>query len=207
METSAIGCLAWLHLDISGSLNNCRFYMLMHEAPTWFLHIQRYQNAINQGSHPIDNLQNYCLGTRYGARSRSGPVPMTVNFTRSLSSWPRKIFWAQFSPYSGRFQHSNCLQSFCELKAHFFWEEGRSVDRKRRCMARKGEPLIEWPVLICCAVVHRSSKSVRIFLFLIYQRNSSINKTLMQQRRKGPRRYHSLRCIAYLAVGCRAHFS
>ena len=52
METSAIGWPPWLitswYLLISEQL-----YMLMHEAMTWFLQIQRYQNGINQGGHPI----------------------------------------------------------------------------------------------------------------------------------------------------------
>ena len=52
METSAIGWPPWLitfwYLLISEQL-----YMLMHEAMTWFLQIQRYQNGVNQGGHPI----------------------------------------------------------------------------------------------------------------------------------------------------------
>ena len=52
METSAIGWPPWLitfwYLLISEQL--C---LLMHEALTWFLQIQRYQNGINQGGHPI----------------------------------------------------------------------------------------------------------------------------------------------------------
>ena len=52
MKTSAIGWPPWLitfwYLLISEQL-----YMLMHETMTWFLQIQRYQNGINQGGHPI----------------------------------------------------------------------------------------------------------------------------------------------------------
>ena len=52
METSAIGWPPWLitfwYLLISEQL-----HMPMHEAMTWFLQIQRYQNGINQGGHPI----------------------------------------------------------------------------------------------------------------------------------------------------------
>ena len=52
METSAFGWPPWLitfwYLLISEQL-----YMLTHCALTWFLQIQRYQNGIKQGGHPI----------------------------------------------------------------------------------------------------------------------------------------------------------
>ena len=138
--------------------------------------------------HPPFNRQIAKLlsGNEVRGKVAIGAVQMTVNFIRSLSSWLRKIFSAQFSPDLGRFQRSRTIcRASASSRRIFLEEEGRSVDRNDGAWPARGKPLIEWPVLICCAVV-RSSKSVGFFLFLIYQRNYS--KTL---RRKGPGRYHS----------------
>ena len=52
IETSAIGWPPWL-ITFWYPLISEQLHMLMHEALTWFLQIQRYQNVINQGGHPI----------------------------------------------------------------------------------------------------------------------------------------------------------
>ena len=113
------------------------------------------------------------------------------NFTRSLSSWPRKNFEHSFLRIR---EGSNAQQLFAELlraqDAFFSGNKADLLTGNDGGRPARGKPLIEWPVLICCAIVHHSSKSV-FFLFLMYQRNSSITKTLMQQIRKSPGRYHS----------------
>ena len=52
MEASAIGWQPWL-ITFWYLLISEQMYLLMHEALPWFLQIQRYQNGINQGGHPI----------------------------------------------------------------------------------------------------------------------------------------------------------
>ena len=93
------------------------------------------------------------------------------------------------------------LQIFCELKTHFFGEEGRPFRQETTVHApRWGRR--RWRGMPCsCAVVHRLSKAVSIFFFLIMlSRKSSISKTLMQQRRRG----HA--CAVLIArLVCRAH--
>ena len=120
-------------------------------------------------------------------------VQMTVNFTRSLSRWPRKVFWAHFSPDLGRFQRSRCIcRASASSRRIFFGEEGRPFWQKRRCMARKGEALIK--LGLSCFAVQQFIARLKVcvsFYFLIFQRNSSLTKTLMQQRQKGPGRCHS----------------
>ena len=59
-------------------------------------------------------------------------------------------------------------------------------------MARKGEAVIE--LGLSCFAVQQFIARLKVcvsFYFLIFQMNSSVTKTQMQQRRKGPGRYHS----------------
>ena len=51
METSVIGWPPW-SITFRYLLSE-QLYMLLHEALTCYLQIQRYQNVINQGGHPI----------------------------------------------------------------------------------------------------------------------------------------------------------
>ena len=78
METSAIGWPPWLitfwYLLISEQL-----YMLMHEAMTWFLQIQRYQNGINQGGHPNALVS----------------MATTLSETRLYSPFDTKNYWKE----------------------------------------------------------------------------------------------------------------
>ena len=97
----------------------------------------------------IDNLQNYCLGTRYGTRSR-------WRLCRRLAiDMVLKIF---LSTISSRFGDVLTLtiyrQTFCEFKTplFFFEEKGRFFDRKRRCMAGNGDAVDG----VACLVLVRS---------------------------------------------------
>ena len=87
-----------------------------------------------------------------------------VNFTRSLSTWSRKV--------------SDLPTDLLRVQDPFFFRGKRAdlFDRKRR-----------WCGMACsCVVFHRLSKAVSIFFFkLMLSRKSSISKTLMQQRRRG----------------------
>ena len=68
-------------------------------------------------------------------------VQMTVNFTRSLWSWPRKkLLSTVFSGFGKVPTLTNYLQSFCELKAHFFSrKKADPLTGNEQCMACKGE--------------------------------------------------------------------
>ena len=142
-------------------------------------------------SSRIDNLQNYCLGTRYGARSRSWlcrRLSLTHSFAIDMVS---KSFLSTISSRFGDVLTLTIyLQIFCEFKTHFFsGKKADLFDRKR-----------QWRGMACsCAVVHRLSKAVSIFFFKpMLSRKSSISKTLMQQRRRG-------HACAVLPVWCAGH--
>ena len=98
-----------------------------------------------------------------------------VNFTRSLSTWFRKV---SLSTISSRFGDvltlTIYLQVFCEFKTHIFsGKKADLFDRKRRCMARNGDAVDG----VACLVLVRSSiayltlwASSFFFFFLIMLR-------------------------------------
>ena len=102
----------------------------------------------------IDNLQNYCLGTRYGARSWS-----RLRRSCQLRSFAiDMVLKSLLSTVSSRFGDvltlTIYLQIFCEFKTHFWGGGGEAnlFDRKRRCMARNGDVVDG----VACLVVVRS---------------------------------------------------
>ena len=138
------------------------------------------QSSVCPESSPpvIDNLQNYCLGTRYGARSRSRLCRrLSISLVRYRHGL-EKFLEHHFIPIRRRFNPHDLPTDLLRVQDPFFFSGKKAdlFDRKRR-----------WRCMACsCAVVHRLSKAVSIFFFkLMLSRKSSISKTLMQQRRRG----------------------
>ena len=74
--------------------------------------------------HRIDNLQNYCLGTRYGARSRSRLCRrLSISLVRYRHGL-EKFLEHHFIPIRGRFNpHDLPTRSSASSRPTFFGEE------------------------------------------------------------------------------------
>ena len=142
-------------------------------------------------SFVIDNLQNYCLGTRYGARLRSRLCRrLSISLVRYRHGL-EKFLEHHFIPIRRRFNPHDLPTDLLRVQDPFFF-------RGRRLIFSTGN--VDGRGMACsCAVVHRLSKAVSIFFFkLMLCRKSSISKTLMQQRRRG-------HACAVLPVWCAGH--
>ena len=129
-------------------------------------------------TQPIDNLQNYCLGTRYGARSRSRLCRRLLISLVRYRHGLKKFLEHHFIPIRRRFNPHDLPSDLLRVQDPFFsGKKADLFDRKRR-----------WRGMACsCAVVHRLSlsKAVSIFFLIMLSRKSSLSKTLMQKRRRG----------------------
>ena len=106
----------------------------------------------------IDNLQNYCLGTRYGARLRSRLCRrLSISLVRYRHGL-EKFLEHHFIPIRRRFYPHDLPTDLLRGQDPFFFSGRRPIrlfDRKRR-----------WRGMACsCAVVHHLSKAVSIFFF------------------------------------------
>ena len=112
----------------------------------------------------IDNLQNYCLGTRYGARSR-------WRLCRRLAiDMVLKIFLSTISSRFGDVLTLTIyLQTFCEFKTPFFFRGKRPIFRQEATVHGRQWGRRRWRGMSCsCAVVHRLCKAVSIFFFFFF---------------------------------------
>ena len=115
----------------------------------------------------IDNLQNYCLGTRYGARSRSRLCRRLsislVRYRRGLE----KFLEHHFIPIRRRFNPHDLPTDLLRVQDPFFFgEEGRSFRQETTVHGPQWGGR-RWRGMSCsCAVVHRLSKAVSIFFFI-----------------------------------------
>ena len=152
----------------------------------------------------IDNLQNYGLGMRYGARLRSR---LCRRLSTSLVRYRHgldKFLEHRFIPIRRSFNPHDLPADLLQVQDPFFsGKEANLFDRKRRCMARNRDAIDG----VTCLVVVRSfiaylnlwASFFFFFFFLIMlSRKSSISKTLMQQRRRG-------HACAVLPVWCAGH--
>ena len=103
---------------------------------------------------PIDNLQNYCQGTRYGARSRSRLCRRLSSSLVRYRHGLEKFLEHHFIPIRRRFNPHDLPTDLLRVQGPFFsGKKADLFDRKRR-----------WRGMACsCAVVHRLSKAVSIF--------------------------------------------
>ena len=89
---------------------------------------------------PIDNLQNYCLGTRYGARSRSWLCRrLSISLVRYRHGL-EKFLEHHFIPIRRRFNPHDLPTDLLQVQEPIL--SGKKADlfeRKRRSMARNGD--------------------------------------------------------------------
>ena len=126
-------------------------------------------------------LTKLLSGERGTGKVAIAAMQMIVNFTRSLSRWPRKVFEHSFLLIR---EGSNARRSVSRASASsrriFYGKKGRSIWQETTVHdPQLREAVIESPVLFCCAVVHRSFN----FFFLIFQRNSSTVKPALNDHR------------------------
>ena len=115
---------------------------------TWFTPVAPFE---------IDKLQNYCLGTRYGARLRSRLCRrLSISLARCRHGL-EKFLEHHFIPIRIRFNPHDLPTDLLRVQDPFFsGKKADLFDRKRR-----------WRGMACsCAVVHRLSEAVSIFFFL-----------------------------------------
>ena len=115
--------------------------------------------------HPIDNLQNYCLGTRYGARSRSRLCRrLSISLVRCRHDL-EKFLEHHFIPIRRRFNPHDLPTDLLRVQDPFFGEEGRSF-RKETTVHGPQWGRRRRRVMSCsCAVVLCISKAMSIFFF------------------------------------------
>ena len=101
----------------------------------------------------IDNLQNYCLGMRYGARLRSR---LCRRLSTSLVRYRHgldKFLEHRFIPIRRSFNPHDLPADLLRVQDPFFsGKEADLFDRKRRCMARNRDAIDG----VTCLVVVRS---------------------------------------------------
>ena len=151
----------------------------------------------------IDNLQNYCLGTRYGARSRSRLCRrLSISLVRCRHGL-EKFLEHHFIPVRRRFDLHDLPTDLLRVQDPFF--RGRRLifsTENDGAWPAMGTPSMAWHVLFLCgrSSLIRFESCEHLFFLILLSRKSvfyKYNPNAAKTKRS------CLRCIARLV--CRSH--